>query len=83
MGRPTNPQVVMMRGRRISDEKIREARELRENGFSVRAIDRKLGISKRAAHRLTRGISWEDDSVQLEEAQRVSQRVLDKESELN
>jgi transposase-like protein len=53
----------MMRGRCISEEKIRIAREMRRGGDSVRAIARKLRISKSSVDRFTRDIPIQEDEA--------------------
>jgi AraC-like DNA-binding protein len=53
-----------MRGRRVSDETAGMVRELRRRGLSLRKIAQRAKISKSSVYRLTKGISWEQESVQ-------------------
>lgn len=60
-------RVRFVRGRRIQTERVDRARELRRGGSSVREIARRLRISKSAAHRYTKDVSWDAEPDQLEE----------------
>jgi hypothetical protein len=53
-----------MKGRKVSDGTARIVRELRHGGFSLRQIARRARTSKSTVYRLTKGISWEEDSLQ-------------------
>jgi hypothetical protein len=62
-----------MKGKRIVDEKIEQARLLRQKGFSVREIATRLHISKSSADRFTQGIPEQSDEPQDPEGQEMSQ----------
>ena len=62
-----------MKGRRIADEKVEQARLLRQRAFSVREIGRRLRISKSSADRFTQGIPEQFDEPQDPEGQDISQ----------
>jgi transposase len=64
---------VAMKGRRIADEKAEQARLLRQKGFSVREIAKRLHISKSSADRFTQGIPEQSDEPQTPEGQDMSQ----------
>lgn len=55
-----------MRGRRTSDEKIQAAWDLRERGFSVREIAKRLSVSKSAVQRFTEDVPLEPPVQQPE-----------------
>jgi transcriptional regulator with XRE-family HTH domain len=65
--------VVTVKGKRIVDEKIEQARLLRQKGFSVREIARRLRISKSSADRFTQGIPEQSDEPQEAEEPDMSQ----------
>jgi len=53
-----------MKGRKVSDQTADMVCELRRRGLSLRKIAQRAKISKSSVYRLTKGISWEQDSVQ-------------------
>jgi transcriptional regulator with XRE-family HTH domain len=53
-----------MRGRKASDETATIVRELRSRGLSLRKIAQRAKVSKISVYRLTKGISWEQNTVQ-------------------
>ena len=53
-----------MKGRRASEETAKMARELRRRGLSLRQIARRAKTLKSTVYRLTKGISWEQESIQ-------------------
>jgi transcriptional regulator with XRE-family HTH domain len=53
-----------MKGRRASDDTATMVRELRRRGLSLRKIAQRAKVSKTSVYRLTKGIPWEQNSVQ-------------------
>lgn len=72
-----------MKGKRVVDEKIEQAKLLRQKGFSVREIATRLHISKSSADRFTQGIPEQSDEPQTPEGQDMPQDSELKDSEFH